>query len=349
MNWVKKQNKKKNIQNEKEYCINPEFLNLENTDNLKNLVKELKQKYPKDKSKTNSLILEKSIEIEDSKYDENSCLIYLTPEELKSNQEPLPLILEEQNSEIRNERKMTNSGLLQKLKVKNFKATTTMKKKEGLSEKEIDNIKEIIKDYVVKIFKSEEVNLEQKEKTDLLNKLNLPFGREFFISLLSKNTSNVILLKENSFHLLWMLIYHQLIYTLKLEETSQILQDIVNLIKCSTYFGIQEEGKTKTLFEKYIGKIQDFTKIKQDNFWQMWYELELKKNEKLKDDNKYKQSIIYDICETLIKLEMPKSMVIKFTKHIDIIVFGEGSDLQQETFKEIVNRISHAKYISKII
>ena len=101
--------------------------------------------------------------------------------------------------------------------------------------------------------------------------------------------------------------------------------------------------------EKYIGKIQDFTKIKQDNFWQMWYELELKKNEKLKDDNKYKQSIIYDICETLIKLEMPKSMVIKFTKHIDITVFGEGSDLQQETFKEIVNRISHAKYISKII
>jgi hypothetical protein len=344
----KKAKQKKNLQIEKEYCINPEFLNLEqNSDDIKNLVKELKEKYPEEKQKTKSLILEKSIEIEDEKYDEKNCQVYFTPEELEINQQPVPLV--ELDSEVKNPRKMTNSNILQKLKAMNLKAAINVKKKEGLSEKEKDSIKETIKDYVVKIFKSEEINLEQKEKTDLLNKLNLPFGREFFINLLSKNTSNIILLKENSFHLLWYLIYMPLIYTLKLEETPQILGDVVMLIKCSSYYGIQEEGKIKTLFEKNIAKIQDFAKIKQDNFWQMWYDLELKKNEKLKDDTKHKQSIIYDICKTLIKLEMPKSMVKKFSDHININVFGKGSDLQQETFKEIVKFISSAKYISKVI
>ena len=79
----------------------------------------------------------------------------------------------------------------------NLNASNAIKKRKGdLTEKEKDNLKETIKDYVIKIFKSEEVNLEQKETTDLLNKLNLPFGRDFFISLLSKNSSNVILLKD---------------------------------------------------------------------------------------------------------------------------------------------------------
>ena len=102
----------------------------------------------------------------------------------------------------------------------NLNVSKVIKKKEGdLTEKEKDNLKETIKDYVVKIFKSEEVNLEQKEKAELLNKLNLPFGRDFFISLLSKNSSNVILLEDNSSHYFWTLIYNCLIYTLKLEET----------------------------------------------------------------------------------------------------------------------------------
>ena len=126
-------------------------------------------------------------------------------------------------------RATTNSSILQKIKMMNLNASNSVKKKEGLSEKEKDNLKETIKDYVVKIFKSEELNLEQKEKTELLNKLNLDFGRDFFISLLSKNSSNVILLKENSFHILWTLIYNCIINTLKLEETNKIIEEIALL------------------------------------------------------------------------------------------------------------------------
>ena len=88
-------------------------------------------------------------------------------------------------------------------------------KKEEMSEKEKENIKESIKDTVIQIFKSEEITLDQKNRTELLNKLNLPIGREFFISLLSKNDINIILLNSNSLTLLWSLIYNSLLDILK--------------------------------------------------------------------------------------------------------------------------------------
>jgi hypothetical protein len=343
----KKAKQKKNLKAEKEYYISPEFLHLQkiNEDtNIKDLIKELKEKYPEE-TKNTSTILENDIEIEEAKYDENNLLIFFTPEEVLES-EPTPLV--DLDMDVRNPRKMTNSNILQKFKAMNLKMASNLKKKEGLSDKEKDMIKETIKDYVVKIFRSEDFTLEQKEKTDLLNKLNDPFGREFFINLLMKNSSNVILLKDNSFHLLWYLIYMPLISTLKIEETDKVLEDIVHLIKCTTYFGIQEDGQTKTLFEKYIAKIQDLPKIKQDNFWEKWYELELKKNEKLKDDIEFKQSIIYDICNILLKLEMPKSYVKRITDTININEFGKGTDLQQETFKEIIKLLSSARYISSV-
>ena len=347
----KKYKEKKNLHIEKEYYINPNFLKISSQTKEKkfvHLVIECKNKYPEDRN--TSLILENSIDIKEEKYDEKNCLVYFTPEELEIKNEAEPVV-DLDDAELRNPRKMTNSGILQKLKAMNLKASSQVqnKEKEGPSEKEKDNIKEFIKDYVVKIFKSEEVNLEAKEKTDLLSKLNLPFGREFFISLLSKTSSNIILLKDNSFHLLWYLIYMTLISTLKMEETDKILEDIVLLIKCSTNFGIQEEQETKTMFEKNKAKIRDLPKIKQDNFWKKWYDLELKKNEKNKDDIKYKQSVIYDICQTLIQLELPKSMVKNLSDHININEFGKGNELQVQTFKEIIKYITAAKYISVAI
>ena len=216
-----------------------------------------------------------------------------------------------------------------------------------MSEKEKENIKESIKDIVIQIFKSEEVTLDQKNRNELLNKLNLPIGREFFISLLSKNDINIILLNSNSFSLLWNLIYNSLLNILKVEETDKILEETALLIKSTKYFGTQENNETVTLFDKNIAKFQDLPKIRQGNFWQKWYDIELKKNEKNKDDVQFKQNVIYDICKTLIKLELPKSMVKNFTDGINIKEFGKGSELQVETFKVFIKFITSANYISK--
>jgi hypothetical protein len=350
------QGKKKKTQKRstvsKEYYINPGFLNLakdgDNT-NLRSLIKNVKSKYPEMKFNKSTLILEKQMVIDEKKYNEKDCQVYFTPEELESKKEPEPLALTE-DYDKNSKRKMTNNFILQRIKAMNL--TSALKTKEESNEKaekEQESIKEEIKDLVIKIFKSEQVNLEKKESTDLYNKLNKPFARKFFIGLLSNNSSNVILLKEHSAHLLWTLINESLLNTLKLEEKDSILEEAALLVISSNYYGIQEEGVTKTLFEKNIPKIQQFSKIKQDNFWQKWYDIELKKNDKNKDDPKAKQNIIYGICEKLIQLQLPKSLVKNLSNHINEKEFGKGTELQQETFHKIIEKITSAKYISSAI
>ncbi len=101
------------------------------------------------------------------------------------------------------------------------------------------------------------------------------------------------------------------------------------------------------MFDKYKNKIQDVPKIRQDNFWEIWYETETDKKKDLKVEDK--QEIIYDICKTLIQLELPKSMIKKLTDNINIKLFGKGSDLQKQTFDVFIKFIVNAKYVSQAI
>ena len=343
---AKEKNNLKNEKIEKEYLICPEFLklNINSENSFDSLMKELKEKYPESKTNNSVLIMEKPLNIKDEDYNEKNCDIYFTQEELES--KPEKPIVETSNAD--NKKKNTNNAILQKIKAMNLQSNIVKKeKKEEMTEKEKENIKESIKDVVIQIFKSEEITLDQKNRNELLNKLNLPIGREFFISLLSKNDINTILLNENSSSLLWTLIYNSLLNILKIEETDKILEETALLIKSTKYFGTQENDKTVSLFDKNIVKIQDLPKIRQANFWQKWYDIELKKNEKNKDDVQFKQSIIYEVCKTLIQLELPKSMVKNFTDNINIKEFGKGSELQVETFKVFIKFITSANYISK--
>ena len=70
---------------------------------------------------------------------------------------------------------------------------------------------------------------------------------------------------------------------------------------------------------------------------------------KKKDDNKFKQSIIYDICQILIKLELRKAFVKNVCNYINEKEFGKDTELHQETHKQIINYITAAKYISTVI
>ena len=345
---LREENKKnkplKNKDKIKQYYINPDFLGLKNENKtMKDLVKDVFKKYPELKSKNKIRIIEKTINIDRNKYNDKDCKIYMTPEEKEAKKEEK---IEEKKEQKSTTKHVTNSAILAKIKMLNLNASAQAKKKEGLSEREKDNLKEYIKDYVAKIFKSEEINLEEKEKKDLLNKLTSQFGRDFFASLLSKNTSNVILLKENSFHLLWTLIYHCIINTLKVDE-SQVLDDIVLLIKSTKYFGITENGITETMFGKNKQKIQGVPKITQDNFWEKWYEFEIKRIEDPKDEDK--KEIICNIAKTLIELELPKSLVKKKTDNINVKTFEKGTEMYKKTFDDIIKLIINAKYVSVAI
>ena len=335
----------KNKEIKRTYYINPDFLNIpNNNDNMKELIEMSNKKYPENKNKERVKVLENSIVIEDSDYNDNDCKIYMTQEEKDLRKEQKPVEAKTQKKVIVAN---NNSAILQRLKEMNLNASNAVKRRGGLSEKEKDNIKELIKDNVVKIFKSEEINFDAKEKAEFINNINLPFGREFFVSLLSKNTSNIILLKDNSFNLLWSFIYDCILGTLKLEETDKVLEECVLLIKSTKYFGSTINGQTQTMFDKYKLKFQDNPKLTQENFWQIWYNTEIKKKENPTTEEK--QEIIYDICNILISLEGSKSMIKKITDKITIKEFGKGTEEYQKTFSTFIKFIVNAKFVSQAI
>ena len=78
-----------------------------------------------------------------------------------------------------------------------------------MCQKEQDELKERIKDFTIKIFKSENLELDNNNLLkQILNDINTNIGREFFVNILSKNTTNIILLKNQFFNLLGNTIFN---------------------------------------------------------------------------------------------------------------------------------------------
>ena len=283
-------------------------------------------------------ILEKINPIDDKKYDNSKCIIYLTPEK---------------KADVKKEDEKKNqlqASLL--LKIKNNKSD---KSENELNEKQKDKIKDDIKDTVIKIFKSKIEEDYKNLKIETSRLLENSFGREFFVSLISNNNNNIISLQEYSFNFLSDMIKCILNTVLKLEETDEIIKEVVLLIKSTKFFEKEVQVQNKryskieqkiTLYEALKKNIQSYNKICQTSLWQKWYELDLKKQEE-PDNNEVKESIVMNICSEIIDLEIQKTTVKKIIDSINKIIYVEDSEpylnFQQHYLKEITN----SKYISK--
>ena len=353
----KKEKKKKKKEKEekkqvilKNYVVSPNYLNIKDTD-VKNIEQSLRKKYPVAiKDVESERILTELAEIDPNKFINESCLIFLTPQQIEAEK---GYFIENKNLDLRKSAIPKLTGKMADMKIKmNVKLSTksTMIELENFNEKKKEEIKEYIRDYAAKIFKSEINNIDNTEKSDLMNIIETAYGREYFINLLSHNTGNIVLLQKNSFKLLGNLIYNTLIGTLKIEETDKVLEEIILLIKSTRNFGMEEKGKTITIFNDYKKKIQSTPKIVQYNYWKKRYDIDLKnKDEKDKNlINMTKQQIIYNIVNEMIELEIPKSTIKTITEKIANDVFGKDSELAKETFKVFIQQITKAHYISKV-
>ena len=331
---------------DKLYIIKPEYLQI-NGENSESIEKQISSKFimnqPVDEDgiiKSSYRIVSQIDKIKDEYYNNQKCYIYTLPESLIPKNKPSE---NNESSEVSTKESIIYKAL-KSLKLKSTKAFA--KKGYGMSEKEKDNIKEIIKDFTVKIFKSEEIEEDANLKKELQNTLNNSFGREFFVNMLSKNVTNIILLKEKSFNLLGQLIYNSLLYILNIEETNKIIEQAVILTRSTKYFGQEQKKKAIiTLWDVYKSRIQGISKINQANFWNKWYELEIKKDSEL-DDSK-KEKIILEICDTMIVLELTKSFVKNVGQGLTAKEFKKESEKYKDTLGLITDKIIKAKYISK--
>jgi hypothetical protein len=337
------------------YILNPDYLGIKEK-NKKNIETKINEKYNLKEEKdqdgfilNNKRITEYMQNIDNNNYNNKNCNIYLIPEKVEKGDKKKALNL---LTDILIKKNSKESAMNPFKKFMRIKAN-----KNEISEKEKEEIKEKIKDFTVKIFKSEEIEDDIHMKKDLQNNINTNFGREFFVNLLSKNTTNVILLKENSFKLLWSLIYNTLLDILQVEENNKILEQIVILIKSTMFFGkeekeivgyilTEEKKNTVTLWSTYKQKLQTYNKINQYNLWSKWYDINLNA-EKEKDSEDVKKKVILQLCDLMIELELVKSFIKNTLKKLVERVFGKNEEKNKTIMQDIIQKIIKTKYISK--
>ena len=343
------------VKNEKVYVIPPIYLGTEETSNA-NIQRYVSQYYPtnlesnfiaKDEYKDIFGVIKPShrviptvTEIAEEDYDNDNCLVYMLPNQNRVSMRK-SLLRESSEQLFKTISNNSTSNDLQNLAFK--KTLTSANFNDELKERQKDEIKELIKDYLKKIFKSEKIDTKDtKIKTEILNILKKPFGRESFISLLSNNNKNIVTLQINSFKFLAFLIYNVLVESLQMAETDNLLEEVYLLIKSTMYFQIEYKGKSKTLFNAMKEKIRDFPKVNQKNFWNVWFEKELEIKRDRGDANK--QIIILNICSKMVELEISKIIIKDFVDGLIKNAFGENSEMGNQTSKMFMRKITEAKY-----
>ena len=227
-----------------------------------------------------------------------------------------------------------------------------------MNEKEKDELKERIKDFTTKIFKSEDIitNSENKNNNSMvnyiLNDINTNIGRDFFVNLLSKNTLNIILLKNDSYSLLGNIIFNTLLNILTLKENEKILEETVKLIKSLKFFAKEDLGTINhivkgqknnyviTLWDFYKSRLKSYPKINQENFWNKWYQINIINEKQDKNNESSKKNILIDLLHIMLDIDLDNSFIKKTLGKINKKVYENNLEKQEEISKIIQETIS---------
>ena len=306
------------------YIAEPEFLKIYDKD-TKKIEESLNKKFPEINNSEERILNEFEL-LKDDNYKNVNCKIYKMPE----------INISSSDNKKKNSNNIINNTIIRLLEKSNQIKSTTLDN-DGLK----DEIKELIKDFTVKIIKGETVENDQKFKKDLLNALNSFDGREFFISLISNNI-NVVLLDEKSFNILGIVIYETLLHILKLPENNKTTEQMVKLFQSMMFFGKKEKDKEINLWEDHLTKIKSYAKIKQHSFWQKWYEVNINKEDNPSEETK--EIIILNICDIMLTLRINKSFVKNVIGGLADKIFGKESEKSGDIKQKSLENIRKVKY-----
>ena len=364
---------------EKSYIVKPDFLKLE--DDYLVFEKNLTEKFKIDLMTNESGIIlpsERIItninNISNDKYDKSKILIYLLPEKKENhlkNKEEIEIEKEDYRTELlknlNSKKQFLTPMISEKERHRRQTRLKTTTREIDLNEKRKELVKDEIKEWVIKIFKSEVEDYKEnpKIKTDVLSLINNPFGIKCFVDVISHNNKSVIMLQKNSIRLLGLIIYNALLFLLNYEENDEVLEECVLLFKSLNNFLVKVGDKNMSLMDisSFKGNLKKYVRINQKNFWIKWFNIELKENEKnikkeSDEDEIYKseeendilkQQTLFNVCTQMIDLEIPKTTIKNICDEINDKIFGKETDFGKQTSEQYINNITSANYSTKTI
>ena len=283
---------------------------------FKNVIKE------KDKISSNeeNYIVTYISNIKDENYKEQRCIIYFLPD------------LQTIGSMV------SKSGNGEKEQNKESKQKIT--EEERSKKIHMNKIKEEIKNYILKIFKTD-INVKDNNYTNVLKILKEEKnGREYFINLISKNLNSIIFLSKNSFNVLFELISEVLLVLEKQTKANDLYKELALLIKSTMNYGSKGKMKT-TIWDLIKDKLKGKPLIHQERLWNEWYLLELNESINLNGIylNEVKNIILVEISKAMKSLGIEKNLIIKYTNNLMKNHF-ENNEIIKKTKNDILSHIN---------
>ena len=241
------------------------------------------------------------------------------------------------------------------------------KKEEILSNADKKDIRDNIREILIRVFKSERVNM-AKDSPVLLSSIEKIYGVNYFVYIIDQNriSKEVKLISEDSFRILLEVI-SKLLLRLKVCERDIIYS--IKLIKTSLYFKTIVNKVEYILFEKIIEKLTKNYKLYNEiHFWDLWIEEELSpidkeilnefkkivedkdryhyidnENEQLANFKANYQDEVIKARKCMIKMKLNKSFMLSVIEELFNIYFK--NDKEFENFKtHLVKEIMEMKY-----
>ena len=174
--------------------------------------------------------------------------------------------------------------------IKNIKISQAVPNKEyELSEDEIDEIKDNIREIMTRVYRSDVSKIGDDKKL-LIDSLKTQFGRDYFINILYNGYRQDYLVKNlvnESYYFFSDIIFNTLLDILKLEENDENIICAIKLLKSCQYIGTVKNKKeflvshniVNILSDELYNSLEDYSLFNKERFWELWLEDDMTKTE----------------------------------------------------------------------
>ena len=238
-----------------------------------------------------------------------------------------------------------------------------------LTEDQIDDLKDSVREIMTRVYKSELKNIVEDEKT-IMEIIKTKFGRDHFVNVISlgnKKDKVIKILQKDSYNFMNYVIFNSLLSILELEENEENIKCAINLLKTCLYIKTIKNKKEYLLSDDLFPKLEQYSLFTKKIFWKIWIEDDMTESDieifKLAKKSKTENNSIdensdnyklylrhsYEVMDGLASIMIKMKLTISFI----YLTFAELSkeyiindDLFNQLMQEFINELYFYKKLS---
>ena len=234
----------------------------------------------------------------------------------------------------------------------------------SLTEDEMDEIKDNVREVMTRVYKSELTNIEEDKKKIMDIFTQTKFGRDHFINVISSGNKKervVKILRRDSYDFMYYVIFNSLL-KMVIEQNEENTKYAINLLKTCLYIKTVDNKKELLLSDELFSRLENYSLFTQIDFWKLWIEDDMtesdievlrlvrqSKEDRNSDNYKKYSDHSYDImdrlCSTMIKMKLKNDFIyMTFTELCKLYIFDD--DIFNKVMQEFINELYFYKKLT---